>query len=672
MPENDIQAPVISIIIVNYNVRALLENCLHSVYSAVESISHEIFVVDNSSDDGSSDMVRKVFPDVILIENESNLGFAVANNIALVRARGSYLLLLNPDTLVQEDTFRIMLSFFEEVDNAGAAGCKIINPAGLLEGGCRRSFPSPWVSFTKLTGLSHLFPNSKLFARYNLTYLSEDETYEVDAISGCFMMIRRDVYLQTGGLDEDYFMYGEDLDWCYRIQQAGWKIYYVHKTKIVHYSGESTRRSSIDAKSVFYDAMRLFVEKNLNLSTVSSLVISAGIRLRLALSRSKSVLLAMVPVFIDAILTVIAVFAAELLRLGGVFRFPSYAYPTVYIAAVLVFVIGLLVAGAYTRRGYSVTRAGVGVLASFLVLSSLTYFFKDYAFSRIVVLLASGFNFVLLPGRRLLSYLIGPRQRSNLITGRPALLVGLESGALEILSKLRSHEGSPYRIVGIIDVSWKHVGEVHGGIEVLGSTDNIGKVIRDKQVSDVIFAPDVVSYSDMLSIIHRTGNPNVHFRIVPKSMEFVAGTTGIDALSGVPLVDVEYNLFRFPNRIGKRFLDLAVAIPGLITLYPFVYFAKRSSVSDSCSFAAFIRSLPRICAGSLSLVGYPEDQSTPRENIYLGKPGLTGLVQLQKAEELDRDERHVLVLHYVRNHSIFLDLEILLRTLIMCILRKKS
>ena len=216
--------PLVSVVIVNYNVRDFLHHAIISLTKALKGVSSEILVVDNASDDGSVDMVKKAFPRVRMFASPVNLGFAKGNNVALRHARGEYILLINPDTLVQEDTIRTMIGFFEAHPGVGLAGCKILNPDGSFQLPCRRSFPRPWVAFTKMTGLSRLFPHSRLFGRYNLTYLSPDETYEIDAVSGSYMMIRKAVYDEVGGLDEDFFMYGEDLDWCYRIQKSGWKI----------------------------------------------------------------------------------------------------------------------------------------------------------------------------------------------------------------------------------------------------------------------------------------------------------------------------------------------------------------------------------------------------------------------------------------------------------------
>ncbi|MCJ7552663.1 MAG: glycosyltransferase family 2 protein, partial [Ignavibacteriaceae bacterium] len=256
----------LSIIIVNYNVKVFLQNLLDSIQKASSGIQTEVIIVDNASDDGSIEFLREKYPQIKLIVNKTNLGFGKANNIGLKEAKGKFILFLNPDTIVAEDTFSKMIEFFNQTPDAGLAGCKILNPDGTLQLSCRRSFPGPWTSFTKVTGLSTLFPKSKIFARYNLTYLDENQTYEVDAISGSFMMIRKEVYDKVGGFDEQFFMYGEDLDLCYRIQKAGHKVYYVHSTQIIHYKGESTKRSNIDETKVFYKAMHLFVKKHLSTS----------------------------------------------------------------------------------------------------------------------------------------------------------------------------------------------------------------------------------------------------------------------------------------------------------------------------------------------------------------------------------------------------------------------
>jgi hypothetical protein len=253
---------IFSVIIVTYNVKNYLNPALRSVETALLEIPHEIYVVDNASTDGSAPMVLEQFPSVKLIELPENIGFARANNIALKQAQGKYISLLNPDTLVQQSTFPILLEAFEKYPEAGMVGCKILNEDGSLQLSCRRSIPTPWVAFTRLSGLSKLFSKSQLFARYHLTYLNPDETAEVEAISGSFMTIRREILDTAGYLDERFFMYGEDLDWCLRIRQAGWKILYYPKTNIIHYKGKSIIPYQWRHIKHFYEAMILFAEKH--------------------------------------------------------------------------------------------------------------------------------------------------------------------------------------------------------------------------------------------------------------------------------------------------------------------------------------------------------------------------------------------------------------------------
>ncbi|MDH7515633.1 MAG: glycosyltransferase [Bacteroidota bacterium] len=668
MPRGD--RPLVSVIIVNYNVRDLLANCLHSLRPALHGITHEIFVVDNDSDDGSVEMLERDFPAVRVFRNPENVGFARANNIALAHAAGDFILLLNPDTLVQEDTVATLIERFREHPDVGMAGCKILTPNGTLEPACRRSFPSPWVAFTKLTGLSALFPRSRLFARYNMTYRSEDETYEVDAISGSFMMLRREVYERVGGLDESYFMYGEDLDWCHRIRQAGWRILYVHETKIVHYGGESTRRSSIDAQTLFYRAMEVFVRKNLAAPLPFRVLIHLGIRTRLLLTRGAEVAARLAPVLADGVLASLALAAAELMRYGKLFSFPPYAYPTVYIAVIAVFLFTQLVAGAYTRRDYAVTRSAVGAAAGFFVLSSVTYFFKEYAFSRFVVILAGTIAFILLPARRILASFLSPQRRMSFVTGRPTLLVGLTEQAFSILDRLRRSDAGTYRVTGLIDVTHKHLGETFGGVEVVGSVDNIAKVVTARKISDVIFSPDALPYTEILSIIYRTRGLGVQFRIVPPGSDVLVGKSGIDHLTTVPLIDIEYNLARLPNRFLKRSLDIVVSLACLICLTPFVSFFPRHAQNRACSLRHLYHELPSVLFGKKSLVGIPERLARDRTDMFLGKPGLTGVIQLRSPETLHQDEQRKLAVQYARHHSIFLDIEILLRTVLFCLVRR--
>jgi GT2 family glycosyltransferase len=252
----------LSIVIVNYNTERLLRSCLESVYAGANGTPMDIWVVDNNSRDGSVPMLKSMFPVVKVIVNPTNVGFSRANNAAISQSRSDYVLLLNPDTLIIEDAIERMVKFMNEHPEVGIAGCKVLNRDGTLQLACRRSIPTPKVAFYRLTGLSRLFPGNKTIARYNMTYQSPQQTHEVDAVSGAFLMIRRQVVEEIGLLDERFFMYGEELDWCLRAKRAGWTVAYYPHAQIIHYKGESTKYNSRKAALEFYRAMYLFHKKH--------------------------------------------------------------------------------------------------------------------------------------------------------------------------------------------------------------------------------------------------------------------------------------------------------------------------------------------------------------------------------------------------------------------------
>lgn len=273
---------MLSIIIVNYNAQKLLQECLRSVYAETTQIRFDVWVVDNNSNDNSVAMVEKEFPEVKLIKNNENCGFAKANNMAISRVDSDYVLLLNPDTIICDNAIEKTVQFINENNRVGIAGCRVLNEDGTLQLACRRSIPTPSVAFYRLTGLSKLFPNSKKMAKYNLTYLDIDKPHEVDAVSGAFLMIRREVVDEIGMLDERFFMYGEELDWCLRTKKAGWTVMYYSDADIIHYKGECSKSNSRKAAFEFYRSMHLFHKKHFaeNYSPIVNAIICAGIFLK--------------------------------------------------------------------------------------------------------------------------------------------------------------------------------------------------------------------------------------------------------------------------------------------------------------------------------------------------------------------------------------------------------
>lgn len=277
----------VSILVVNYNTCQLTVDCLRSVYASKTEYRYEVILIDNNSSDDSVAVISEQFPQARLIENMQNTGFAKANNQGMEIAQGRYILLLNSDTIVQQDTLQTMVAFMDNNPLTGAAGCKVILPNGSLDKACRRGLPTPSASFYYAFGFSKLFPNSPRFNQYQLGYRDPDQEYPVDCLVGAFMLVRREMVEQVGGLDEDFFMYGEDIDWCYRIKQAGWGIHYYPRTQIIHVKGGSARKRPVKIIYEFHRAMILFHRKHYrrkyNLFVNGAVYLGVGLKLLLAL-----------------------------------------------------------------------------------------------------------------------------------------------------------------------------------------------------------------------------------------------------------------------------------------------------------------------------------------------------------------------------------------------------
>lgn len=255
--------PSVSIVIVNWKTPRLLASCLDSIQRDLESKDFEIWVVDNASADESVAMLQERYPYVQLVVNSENVGFSRGCNQVLPKTNGKYVLLLNPDAVVMGNAISCLAKFMDEHDECGAVGPKVLNPDGSLQLACRRAFPSPAASFFRLTYLSRLFPRNPYFARYNLTYENPDQLLEVDALSGSCMMVRRKAMELVGGLDEDIFMFGEDIDWCWRIKRAGWKVFYLPSAEVYHYHGAASRLRPIGATINLHKGMEVFYRKHL-------------------------------------------------------------------------------------------------------------------------------------------------------------------------------------------------------------------------------------------------------------------------------------------------------------------------------------------------------------------------------------------------------------------------
>ncbi|HSR19261.1 MAG TPA: sugar transferase, partial [Ignavibacteriaceae bacterium] len=566
----------------------------------------------------------------------------------------------NPDCIVSEDTLDNMISFFDSQPECGLAGCKILNSDGTLQLACRRSFPGPWTSFTKVTGLSNLLPASRIFARYNLTYLDENKTYEVDAVSGSFMMIRKEVYEKVGGFDQQFFMYGEDLDLCYRVQKSGFKVFYVHTTQVIHYKGESTKRSNLDETKLFYHAMHLFVKKHLSSFPLVELILRTAIGFRELFAFLGKRKLSLYTALIDFILFNLSLFIAEQFYkyMTEWVGFAPEAYIVIYTIPAFVQIFVSALSGVYRKDEVSVLRNFGAIIVSFLIVTSATFFFKQYAFSRAVVLITFILFLLVTTSYRIflkLFFKLGIKLDGAL--NRRTVIVGTDAEAVRLAQKIKQQKADIHSYIGLIGKTHSEIGKEVNGFSVVGSIGNIKNVFAERKINEVIFSSEEISYSDMMSIVSASKNINVDFKIVGSDMNFVVGKSSVSMLDDIPLIEVNYNISNPAVRTVKVIFDYILSFIVLFSLYPFIYLITKLS-DKKTDFRKFILSVPAVLSGKKSLVG-PE-KSVLVESMNLGKAGLTGLWYIDEGTFTDSEK---LDFYYVKNQNIWLDLEILGKTL---------
>jgi GT2 family glycosyltransferase len=519
----------LSVIIVNYNVRHFLEQCLHSVRKASENTDSEIFVVDNNSADGSCSMVISQFPEVRLIRNLHNTGFSAANNQAIRLAGGKYILLLNPDTLVEEDTFARCIAFMDLHPEAGALGVKMINGNGKLLPESKRALPTPGTAFFKMAGLSVLFPRSKMFNRYYLGHLDHSAISEAEIISGAFMFIRKEALEKTGFLDEAFFMYGEDIDLSYRILKAGYKNYYFPEVKIIHYKGESTRKSNINYIVHFYKAMIIFVKKHFGESVPGSylFIIRSAVYFWGFIALVKNFLRRVFLPLADAVLLyslfILIIPLWENYRFGGGYSYPKIFPGIIVPAYTLSTVLSVLLTGGYKLPSRLTDVLKGIVLSTVVILAVYSLLPLEVRFSRAVVLLGGLSALIIIPLYRFLLAVSGSGLiQTNFAKAKRTVVVGDEEGFNNIRN-LVTDSGLNSAIVGRVSTRLDDLGP-----EVLGNLDQVKEVIRINRINEVIFSTRELSASQIINSIHLLSEQNVTIKIAPAGEKLIIGSKSVN------------------------------------------------------------------------------------------------------------------------------------------------
>ncbi len=515
----------LSVIIVNYNVRYFLEQCLHSVTKASENIECEVFVVDNNSADGSCSMVSNIFPEVRLLRNHDNRGYSAANNQALKLASGRYILLLNPDTIVEEDTFRKCIAFMDDHPDAGAAGVRMIDGKGKILPESKRALPTPGTAFFKAFGLSYIFPRSRLFNRYYLGHLDTLTTTRADVISGAFMLLRHEAVTKTGLLDEDFFMYGEDIDYSYRLKKAGFNNYYYPDIKIIHYKGESTKRENLNALVYFYKAMRIFVKKHYSNGSLRAFtaVIQIAIFMRAGISVFNRIMARIFLPLSDGIVVYIIFRLAASLWENYKFG-PGFAYPGIFTEIVLpvyslIILISIAVVSGF-KLPAKIIDSVKGILAgTIIILICYALLPLNLRFSRAVIIIGGFFSLLVIPVFRLLiSLFIHSIAENPLSETRKTVIVSDAAGFIRVKDLMKS-SGVRNKIAGRISINPDDMKK-----EVLGTLDQIREVIRINRIKEVIFTTRDMNASQIIDSMHLISDLNITVRIASHGEEYLLGS----------------------------------------------------------------------------------------------------------------------------------------------------
>lgn len=507
-------------IIVNYNVKYFLENTVKSVLDSAKAIATEIIVIDNASADGSEEYIKSRFKDVIYIYNQENVGFAKANNQGLRKAQGDFILVLNPDTLLTPDTLKIMVDYLNSHQNTSLITCKVNLPDGRLDTACHRSFPTAWNSFCHITGLSKAFSKSHFFAGYNLLYLPEDQISEVDAVSGCFMFFRRDILEKGIYLPEDYFMYGEDLDFCYQIKKHGLKIEFVPQTSIIHYRGQSSRKDRVKLRKHFYSSMNIFVKKNYTsrYSLFFQSILDMGIFFAYLLSILSLLLRFLLLPLIDFFSFFIAIFLAygiykptmEFLGLKANLDLVKVAdYVCISPIYLALFFFVFVVKRNYTDKKYLFSDFLYSSALIALFSLSITFFLKSYAYSRIMLMLILGIAPALMLFWRYILF-----KKTNLFQLR-TLIVGIDEISQEAVNNVKLLTKMGLYISGFIDVDEKYLGKNIGKHPVFGNIKNIKDVLKLEKIEFVVISSKSLGLARTAELADLLNSKKIHYKILP-------------------------------------------------------------------------------------------------------------------------------------------------------------
>jgi GT2 family glycosyltransferase len=607
----------------------------------------EVWVVDNNSVDGSVEMVAEKFPWVKLIANKDNKGFSKANNQAMLLSECTYQLLLNPDTVVEEDTLKKVVDYMEAHPKVGGLGVRMVDGKGKFLPESKRGLPTPSVAFYKIFGISRILPKSKRFGRYHLGYLSEFETNEIEILSGAFMLMRKEALDKVGLLDEDFFMYGEDIDLSYRIIKGGYTNVYFPETRIIHYKGESTKKSSVNYVFVFYRAMVIFARKHFSQKNAKlfSFLINSAIYFRASLAIASRFVRKLVLPLADALYILMGLFALTHYWHQAQIEFPREVTAILIYCYTGVWMFTNLMVGSYDppvrlKKFLLGTLLGTGIILMFYAL-----FPKDWQFSRLYILLGAAW---------ILVYYWLSRLFLHTAIGQQFIINGKKNGNFAIVGSKEEFD----RVALILRQTQPKVElvvHVSAGAEkehqAVGTMNQLDQITTIHKIDEIIFCAKDTSANEIIQWMTTIQLPHIDFKIAQPDSLFLIGSNSIETAGDLYILDI--NAISHPvKRRQKRLVDLLTSSVMIVCSPLLIWFYDRKGTYFSNAF--------RLLFGQLTAVGYSSRTMARQSDLPSIKRGI-----LTSNDRLDVQDENLSVkldLLYAREYDVLLDIRIILKS----------
>lgn len=642
----------LSVIIVNYNVEHFLEQCLQSVRKASKELDVEVIVIDNNSVDGSVKMLKEKFSEVQLIQNKENRGFSKANNQAIRISKGEYVLLLNPDTVVEDDTFKKVITFMDEHQDAGGLGVKMLDGKGKFLPESKRGLPTPSSAFFKIFGLSAIFPKSKLFGKYHLGYLDNDKIHEVEILSGAFMLLRKEALDKAGLLDESFFMYGEDIDLSYRLIKAGYKNYYYPETRIIHYKGESTKRGSANYVFMFYNAMIVFAKKHYSSKNANlfSMLINIAIYFR-----------AFIALFARFVSKIFKPLLDIIVLFGGIYFIKGYwehnvkfieggEYPPEFLTIalpsyILIWLVSVFLSGGYDKPlRIGKLLQGI-VIGSIIILVFYSLLPETWRFSRAIILLGTLWAMISLSSWRIILSLFNVKAfRIGANKNKRFIIVGDKTESERVSDILRK----AYVNAGFIGFVSPDESENN---DFIGNINQLKEIVEIYKIDEVIFCNKNIPAQIIINKMSDMQKSEVNIKTAPEEGSFLIGSNSINTSGELYIIDIN-SIVKSANKRSKRTLDIITSLI-FIPVFPILVFIVKRPIG-------FIANIFAVLFGIKSWVSYnPNDNKT--EKLPIIKKGVLSPTDAFKNREFNSDTISKLNILYARDYKLSNDLNILFK-----------